>query len=215
MLPEYATLRSLTQRPERRGANVIVLPESTVHHWNAATAAFWQADLDRFTDRKTTVILGAQIHEIGAEEALALRSDIENSVRYLRGESLAPRLRPPWPAMYRNVAVLLDHNATRIIDQHIPVPLAMWRPFTSDGVRLQWGPNRAIPVAGQRVCILICYEALLAWPLLSSLPDQPTLFCVIANDRWVAGTPIPSYREGALKSWSLLFSLPFLRASNN
>jgi hypothetical protein len=213
MLTEYATVRSLSQATATRRGDVIVFPESTVRRWNAATEAFWKADLHGI-DRKTTVILGAQIPEIGADELLAVRNDIENSVRYLRGESLPPILPPRRPALYRNVVVLLEHQGTRIVDQHVPVPFAMWKPFTDGGVRLQWGRNRAIPVVGQRVCILICYEALLAWPVLSCLPDRPTLICVIANDRWVVRTPIPRCRKGVLKGWSLLFGIPFLEASN-
>jgi hypothetical protein len=211
MLTEYATLRSLFQRTDERGPNVIVLPESTVHHWNAAAEAFWNADLK---DRRMTVILGAQIPEMGSDGVLALNRDTESSLRYLRGESWVTSPRRPRPGPYRNVIVLLGPNGTRIVDQHIPVPLAMWKPLNDGGVKIQWGPNRAIPVLDQRVCILICYEALLVWPVLSSMFDRPTLLCVLANDRWVVGTPIRKYRQEALRGWSQLFGIPFLEASN-
>jgi hypothetical protein len=213
MLTDYASLRTLSQATATQSGDVIVFPESTVRRWNPATEAFWKADLHGI-DLKPTVILGAQIPEIGADELVTVRSDIENSVRCLRGESLLPILPRRRPELYRNVVVLLEHQGTRIVDQHIPVPFAMWKPFTDGGVRLQWGANRVLPVVGQRVCILICYEALLVWPVLSSLLDRPTLFCVVANDRWVDRTPIPRYRKGVLKGWSLLFGIPFLEASN-
>ncbi len=90
----------------------------------------------------------------------------------------------------------------------------MWRRFGTGGVRLNWQPNRPIEISAERVCVLICYEALIPWPVLSLLLHEPTIICLIANNYWTVGTPIARYQLATVKSWSRLFGIPYLKASN-
>src|SRR5262249_9805915 len=61
----------------------------------------------------------------------------------------------------RNVVMFRGPDAPPPIDERLPVPVAMWQPFSNRGVE----PNINSPVrniAGQRAAFLICYEQLLA-----------------------------------------------------
>ena len=67
------------------------------------------------------------------------------------------------------------------------MPIAMWKPFSADGVPLNlFGPG-TISVQGQRAAVLICYEQLLVWPFLSSAFERPTILITAANDYWAKG----------------------------
>jgi hypothetical protein len=63
-----------------------------------------------------------------------------------------------------------------VLHQRIPVPIAMWKPFHLDGARLHLIGPGVIRIANRRVAILICYEQLLLWPVLTSLREEPDVF---------------------------------------
>ncbi len=98
--------------------------------------------------------------------------------------------------------------------QRIPVPIAMWKPFSADGVPLDlFGPG-TIFVHDQRAAVLICYEQLLIWPFLSSEFEHPTILITVANDYWAKRTPIPKIQNASASSLARLFGLPVLSAVN-
>jgi hypothetical protein len=98
--------------------------------------------------------------------------------------------------------------------QHIPVPFSMWRPFSDSGFPLRLDGPATIRIAGERVGILICYEMLLTWPVLTMSLDHPTVLVGVANDYWARGTPIPAVQRMCISAWARLFSIPSLVASN-
>lgn len=91
----------------------------------------------------------------------------------------------------------------------------MWKPFGSqDNTALRFTGPATFQLANDRAAVLICYEQLLAWPILQSALDQPTLLLGIANDYWCRGTRIDAAQQACMKAWARLFSLPMLTATN-
>ena len=62
--------------------------------------------------------------------------------------------------------------------------------------------------------MLICYEQLIVWPVLTALVDEPDVLITIANVAWLAGTPIPDCQAAAVRCWARLFWLPIVSAIN-
>jgi apolipoprotein N-acyltransferase len=90
----------------------------------------------------------------------------------------------------------------------------MWRPFARSGVQLHLAGPAVLPVAGQRAAVLICYEQLLTWPILTSLLRKPTVIVAVANDYWARGTTIPASQLTAVRAWARLMALPYVSATN-
>jgi hypothetical protein len=114
---------------------------------------------------------------------------------------------------YQNRALIVGAE-TGSISQRIPVPLGMWKPFSDGGVPLHPFVSGVATVRGRRASVLICYEQLLPWPVLTSLGERPDILLGMANDRWAGSTPIPRCQQAALKVWARLFRLPPLLATN-
>jgi apolipoprotein N-acyltransferase len=98
--------------------------------------------------------------------------------------------------------------------QRIPIPIAMWIPLSKTGVPLQLRKPGTIKIAGQNPAILICYEQLLVWPVVTSFVRRPTLLLGTANDYWAENTTIPDIQRACLESWARLFRVPLLWAQN-
>jgi hypothetical protein len=98
--------------------------------------------------------------------------------------------------------------------QRIPVPLAMWLPFSNKGAPLQLGGPGTAEIGGKKVAILICYEHLLVWPVVASFVNRPDLLLGTANDYWARRTSIPQIQHACLESWARLFGVPLLWAQN-
>lgn len=170
-------------------AQVLVFPEHVVTQWTEATEAFWHESLDNLAARHATLIIGA-------------------------GLPRTPRSSGNGGHTYYNVVIAREKDLTLVYYQRIPVPIAMWKPFTTDGVPLNlFGPG-TIMVGRQRAAVLICYEELLVWPFLTSAAENPTILITTANDYWAKGTPIPKTQEASTESWARLFGLPVLSAMN-
>ncbi len=98
--------------------------------------------------------------------------------------------------------------------QRIPIPIAMWTPGSDRGVPLRLDGAGTLRVAGQKGAILICYEQLLIWPVITSFKERPSLVIGIANDYWARTTTVPDIQRACLSSWTRLFHVPMLWAEN-
>ncbi len=212
ILNEYAAIQWVCDSIRASSARVLVFPESIVSHWTRASASLLRKGRNRPPTSVEIILLGAQIF---AGNDLVEAAEFDDAIRVLHNQWPRSNRISSTATDYRNTLIYLDNNGWRAVDQHMPVPLAMWKPFAAGGVRLNWQPNRPVEIAAQRVCLLICYEALIPWPVLSSLYDEPTIICLIANNYWTTGTPIARYQLEAVKSWSRLFRIPYLKASNH
>jgi apolipoprotein N-acyltransferase len=188
-LSEFLSSEQIQATIARSNAQVLVFPEHVVTQWTEATEAFWHKTLDNMAARHTTLIIGAGLPR-------ARRSSVTAGHGYY------------------NAVIARSQDATTVYRQRIPVPIAMWKPFSADGVPLNLFGHGTITVQNRRVAILICYEQLLVWPFLSSAAENPTILITAANDYWAKNTPIPQIQEASATAWARLFRLPVLSAVN-
>jgi apolipoprotein N-acyltransferase len=62
--------------------------------------------------------------------------------------------------------------------------------------------------------MLICYEQVIPWTVLTAALARPTLIVGMSNDHWASGTTISHWQTLCLRAWSRLFHLPYLLATN-
>jgi apolipoprotein N-acyltransferase len=156
-----------------------------IHRWNDATAAFGEPTPRRLRQADKTILFGAGLSTPGQSRS------------------------------YLNAAIILGSHPSKAFTQRIPVPIAMWKPFsTTGGVPLRFLGSGTTVVAGKRSAILICYEQLLTWPYIASALEQPGIFIRIANDYWATGTSIPAAQNACLQAWARLFGIPYISATN-
>ena len=115
---------------------------------------------------------------------------------------------------YFNSVIIRGAGAPADFYQRIPIPVAMWMPFTDHGFPLRLDGSGIADVAGRKTAILICYEQILIWPVLTSFTHRPVLLVAIANEYWARGTSIPKIQRACVTSWSRLFHVPFVWAEN-
>jgi hypothetical protein len=161
-----------------------------------------------------TVVLGAQIQTALAVDAEFSAAEFDRALQALQGNNAAVQSRRRSGGPYRNVLVAISSRDAVVFDQHIPIPIAMWKPLATRGVSMDWRPNAPVLIAGQHVGVLICYEALLSWPVLSAMNSKPDMMILIANNTWSGRSSVPAAQIAFLRSWSRLFRTPFLRAAN-
>jgi len=188
-LSEFISSEQIQRTMTQSNAEVLLFPEHVVTQWTVATEAFWHDSLDNLAARHTTLIIGAGLPQTRRPSVTAGHG-------------------------YYNAVIARSQDATTIYRQRIPVPIAMWKPFSPDGVPLNLFGHGTITVQKRRVAILICYEQLLVWPFLSSAAENPTILLTAANDYWAKNTPIPQIQEASATAWARLFRLPVLSAVN-
>jgi hypothetical protein len=215
-LAEFQAAEFIQSQAVNSNARVVVFPESVVSTWTAATDSFWQDAIIRLRTAGRTIIVGAKVIEAQPESAFSA-DDFAMSISTLRSAPVGPLLNSPsqaarWPG-YRNVLIVRGHENT-MFDQRIPVPVSMWKPFARSGVQLHLAGPAVLPLAGQRAAVLICYEQLLTWPILTSLLRRPTVIVAVANDYWAGGTTIPAFQLTAVRAWARLMALPYVSATN-
>ena len=215
-LAEFQAAEFIQGQAVNSNARVVVFPESVVSSWTAATDSFWENTITRLRMTGKTIMVGARVIEARTESAFSAE-DFAVSIGTLRSASVGPRMNSAsqayiWPA-YRNVLIIRGHENT-IFDQRIPVPISMWRPFARTGVQLHLAGPAVLPVAGERAAVLICYEQLLTFPILTSLLRRPTVIVAVANDYWAGGTTIPAFQLTAVRAWARLMALPYVSATN-
>jgi predicted amidohydrolase len=214
-LAEYEAAQEIQREALSAKASVIVFPETVVPYWTASTDVFWQQTLAELKARGKTVLIGARIpraaptprpaYDFSAELALLHSASMLTSSRL-------SEIRQRSPA-YSNAIVIRGSQAV-IFNQRIPVPIAMWNPLRPDSAPLRLAGPAVIAIAGKRAGILICYEQLIAWPVLSSMFRQPEVLFGVANDYWAVGTTIPRFQRSSVKSWARLFGIPYVFAVN-
>ena len=116
----------------------------------------------------------------------------------------------------------LHHNALLTIgaqrgqwSQRIPVPIAMWRPWSEEGTQANLLGDGTALLNGHRVAVFICYEQLLVWPMLLSQAASPELIIGVANSYWAAGTNLSRIQRTHLEAWARLYGQPVVAAFNH
>jgi predicted amidohydrolase len=213
---ELDAIESIQRLASISPARVIVFPEAVVPDWNYATDAFWSRSLESLSINGKTIIVGSKITApAGASEFSAAK--FAATIAILNGTNRSfPRAivaHPDAAIGFRNVLVVRGAH-TGIFEQRVPIPIGMWKPFSTGGVPLRLNGAGVFPVAGERAAILICYEQLLTWPILTSMVEHPTVIVAVANDVWAAETTIPAAQLIAVRGWARLISIPYVSATN-
>jgi apolipoprotein N-acyltransferase len=188
-LAEFLSSEQIQSTIAQSHAQVLVFPEHIVTQWSEATEAFWHQSLEILAARHATLIIGAGLPRTQTSVGTTGHA-------------------------YYNTVIARSEDTTTVYYQRIPVPIAMWKPLSTDGVPLNLLRPGTIVVEKQRAAVLICYEQLLVWPFLSSAAENPTVLITTANDYWARRTRIPKIQQASTESWARLFRLPVLSAVN-
>ena len=214
-LAEYRAAEEIQQEALAAQASVVVFPETVVPYWTASTDEFWEQTLAELTASGKTILVGARVPT--AAPASHRLYDFRAELAVLQNTSVV--VIPPaahydqWSPPYFN-AVVIRGAQRAIFEQRIPVPVAMWNPFRPGSAPLRLAGPAVLPVAGKRVAILICYEQLIVWPVVTSMLREPEILVGVANDYWAVGTTIPRFQRSAVQSWARLFRIPYVLAVN-
>jgi hypothetical protein len=187
---EYNTHQSMQATILESHATVLLFPEHLVSHWNESTQAFWGDTLTSVAAQHRTVLIGAGINPPAGPRNLSAQN------RYL------------------NVLLARGEENSALYQERIPIPIAMLKPLTDDGVPLNLFARGTIRVHDQNAAVLICYEEILVWPFLSSALEHPTILLTTSNDYWAKNTRIPAIQQSSAASWARLFQIPVLSATN-
>lgn len=187
---EYNTAQTMQTTILESHATVLLFPEHLLTHWNESTDAFWGDTLTALASQHRTVLMGAGINPPSTSR------------------------NPFTQKRYLNVLLARGEQNTALYQERIPVPIAMWRPLSDDGVPLKLFARGTIRIHNHNAAVLICYEQILVWPFLSSAFEHPTVLLTASNDYWAKDTRIPAIQQSSAASWARLFHLPVLSASN-
>lgn len=109
----------------------------------------------------------------------------------------------------------LQDSGRLVLQQGLPVPISMWKPFSDGGtVADLWGRGSVAVIGGERVAALICYEQLLSWPMWLRAVERPTVVVAASNVWWARDTSIPAIQTQTVASFARLFGWPVVSAVN-
>jgi predicted amidohydrolase len=209
-LREYLAAQAIQAQAIASSAKVVVFPESVVPRWTMSTDLFWKPAIDAFRRNSKIVVVGALI----PESPPLSNGDIRAAIELLRtGHEVRPISRPADPYSYRNAAIIRGAQSD-IFLQRMPVPFSVWKLFSPGGAPVNLAGPAVLQLRGQRAAVLICYEQVIPWTVLTAALAHPTLFVGMSNDHWATGTPIPQWQALCLRAWSRLFQFPYLLAVN-
>jgi apolipoprotein N-acyltransferase len=219
---DFAAARFIQQKAAETSARVLIFPESVVPRWSEATEAFWHQSLDRCRTRGQILAIGVGLPHKSLrndrERLNDLRTyDFGEAIEVLKSGSTRTIHGPARSPLSERVdnALLLVGAASATFNQRVPVPVGMWRPFSKGSVPLRLNAPGVLVIDHERAAVLICYEQMLTFPILTSMLQHPTVIVGISNTFWVDHTTIPRYQANALRAWAKLFHLPYLLAVNS
>jgi hypothetical protein len=228
-LRDFAAAQFIQKEAAVSRSRVVIFPESVVPRWSEATKAFWGQSLDQCRKRGQMLAIGVGLpanngsHSDNVRRLNELKSyDFDAAIGALKNLNLQPgshgrsqsgQIRPVIALVDNTMLVVGAESAA--FYQRVPVPLAMWRPFSRDSVPLRLLAPGVLSIDHQRTAVLICYEQMLTYPILTSMLRHPTVIVGISNTFWIGHTTIPRYQANALRSWARLFRLPYLSAVNS
>jgi len=209
-LREYFAAQKIQSQALASPAKVIVFPESVVPRWTTATDLFWKPAIDSLRENGKVVLIGALIPQSLPIQAGEFRAAAD-LLRSTHAAWSVPQDSVPY--YYCNAAIIRGARSGMFL-QRVPVPISVWKPLARGGAPLNLAGPSVVELAGQRAAILICYEQVIPWTVLTAALARPTLFVGMSNDYWASGTTIPQWQALCLRAWSRLFHLPYLLATN-
>jgi len=218
---DYEAAKLIQAHAAESKAEVLVFPEYVIPRWSEATESLWSRTLARSRQRGQILVIGAGLPKPYLKGSLKQASSLDFSsvIAALTDPSIKPGLSTTTSAIvstepFDNSLIVLG-SERRVYRQRIPVPLGMWRPFSASSVPLRLTGSGVLWIDKQRAAILICYEQLIPWPVLTSMSERPTVIVGISNTFWFNGTAIPHYQQSAMRAWARLFAIPVFSAVNS
>lgn len=183
-LGRYRDMIATVRLAANGGARYVVLPESAFGFWTPTVERLWRQELQGLD---VTVIAGATIID---------------------------------RAGYDNVMMSVSADDAQVLyRERMPVPVSMWQPWRGwagqgGGARAHFFANPIVELEGKRIAPLICYEQLIVWPVLQSMPHSPQIIVATGNGWWTSGTSIVAIQQASLSAWARLFGIPTVIAFN-
>lgn len=118
---------------------------------------------------------------------------------------------------YTNAMIVLGAKKTddRNLAQGIPVPVSMWKPWANDGAIADiWGHRGTMEIDNVRAGVLICYEQFLAFSILQTMLNKPSVLVGSANVWWAHDSTFPLVQAQTMKVFSRLFGVNTILARN-
>ncbi len=193
LVREYQVAKQIEAEASRSAARVVIFPEAVAPDWIDA------------------IVPSGKIILVGAVEPIEKPTDLQAELAALKPSRTEAV--PAESSSYQN-KLLVRGGETKDFTERVPIPIGMWKPFTGTGVALNLASPGTLSVDGRRAAVIICYEQLIAWPVLASFLEHPSMIVTVSNNVWVSGTAIPRVERSTMESWASLFRVPLLSASN-
>lgn len=117
-----------------------------------------------------------------------------------------------------NALFLIEAGANAplpVYTQRIPVPFSMWKPWAgAQSYPMSLSRKGTFLLDGRQIGALICYEALLALPIFSTISERPEQLVVAGNLWWAKRTHLHQIVEAFSQSWARLFGVPVVVSLN-
>ncbi|MBV8833213.1 MAG: hypothetical protein JO108_28795, partial [Acidobacteriaceae bacterium] len=190
---EYQVAKQIEAAARCSRARLVILPEAIAPSW-----------IEAIVPNGKTILVGAVEPERKAGGFQAELAALTSSV--------AIPATPESPTYHNKI--LVRGAQTADFERRVPIPIGMWKPLTGTGVPLNLSGRGTLVIDGRRAAIIICYEQLIAWPVLASFFEDPSIIVAVSNDVWVSGTAIPQIERNTMRAWAALFHVPVLFAAN-
>ena len=116
---------------------------------------------------------------------------------------------------YDNVVIKITKRGYKTVYiQRIPVPIAMWKPYSDRGACMHLGDIQISNIDGIDSMILICYEIYIPYIYLSTFKKQPKLVIGLSNLWWSHTPSIRQIQKYSIDLWSRLFGVSYILSSN-
>jgi hypothetical protein len=148
LVEEYQVAKRIENEASRSRARVVIFPEAVAPDW-----------IDEVVPSGKTIL-------VGAVQSIERPTDLQAELAALEGSSTPTVLVKS--SSYQN-KLLVRGAETADFNQRVPIPIGMWKPFTGTGVPLNLVGPGTLAIDGRRAAIIICYEQLIAWPVLCCL----------------------------------------------
>jgi hypothetical protein len=114
------------------------------------------------------------------------------------------------------LAVFRNGKMSLVYKQRQPFPYYMWNPFIDQSTSAYWfTQNKNIKYEQFNLAAFVCYESFLSWPYIYSLIQNPDIMLISANLDWDRRQLVKPILEKSLRSWSSLFNVPYVLATNS
>jgi apolipoprotein N-acyltransferase len=165
-------------------AEIIVLPETVAGRLNRTGLELWRSEIQKSLPGKT-VIFGAELPAGDGRK-------------------------------YDNTMVIFHKGKTAVSRQRIPVLYSMYRgPFAKTGANLYLWDCGILPLPeGKKAAVIVCYEAFLTWPFITSMIQKPDVIICAANLWWCRETSLPVTQRNVVLLWANTFGVPAVFALN-